>query len=258
MDFPAVLWLQSYLQSYPKTVVIVSHDRVFLNAVITDVIHFTNRKRLEYFRGDYTNFLKVKEDRYKAEKRAYEGQQLQRQQLQEYITTFKTEKKCAAQARKVGQAMMKQKQLDKMERDGLLENPDAESTDNFSLRFPEPGQLRVPLIAEIKGLSFKYPKRSFNGGVSEAGPSEEELRIEEEKRRIQRQNGTLAATLTPEAIAKLDANQPFLLEDINVRVEISSRIGIIGANGCGQRKENTHAHTHIHRYRHQIELRMCT
>ena len=121
LDFPAVLWLESYLKSYPKSVLIVSHDRTFLNSVITDVVHFTNKKRLESFRGDYTNFLHVKAEKYKNDKRAYEAQKMHRDHLQDFITTFKTEKKTAAQDRKVGQAMSKQKVLDKMV---MLENPD--------------------------------------------------------------------------------------------------------------------------------------
>jgi ATPase subunit of ABC transporter with duplicated ATPase domains len=87
---------------------------------------------------------RLREERYKTEKRAYEAQQLQRQHIIDYITTFRTEKKSAAQDKKTPQVVSKQKQLDKMV---LLENPDAESTDKFSLRFPDPGPLRVPLIA---------------------------------------------------------------------------------------------------------------
>jgi ATPase subunit of ABC transporter with duplicated ATPase domains len=139
------------------------------------------------------------------------------------INTFRTEKKSAAQDKKTPQVMSKQKQLDKMV---LLENPDLESTDKFSLRFPDPGPLRVPLIAEIKGLSFKYPKRDL---------AKETLDAEaEERRRIQRQQGTLqVASVTGKVQGVLDDAQPNLLEDVTCRVEITSRIGIIGANGCG-------------------------
>ncbi len=78
LDFPAVLWLESYLTTYEKTVFIVSHDRTFLDATITDVVHFTNKKRLESFRGDYQNFVHVKAEKYKNDKRAFEAQQMYR------------------------------------------------------------------------------------------------------------------------------------------------------------------------------------
>lgn len=71
LDLPAVLWLTEYLLRYPNTVLVVSHDRTFLNSVVTDCIHFTNKKRLETYRGDYESFLQQKEEKYKAEKRAY-------------------------------------------------------------------------------------------------------------------------------------------------------------------------------------------
>ena len=101
----------------------------------------------------------------------------------------------------------------------------SESTDKFSLKFPEPGLLRLPLIAEIKNLSFKYPKRVLErlteGDAGVAGS-------------INATGASAAATgenLMPVVLA--EKNQ-FLLEDISVRVELSSRIGILGANGCGQ------------------------
>lgn len=252
-----MLWLESYLKSYPKSVLVVSHDRTFLNSVITDCILFTNKKRLETFRGDYTNFLHVKAEKYKNDKRAFEAQRMHREHLQEFITTFKTEKKTAAQDRKVGQAMSKQKVLDKMV---LLEDPDegqfsvlqhartetsraralgplvfshrltfcpsfTESTDKFKLSFPEPGLLRMPLIAELKNLSFKYPKRVLEklteGDAGVAGSINATAASA----------AALGENIMPVVLAEKNT---FLLEDISVRVEITSRIGILGANGCGQ------------------------
>lgn len=101
-------------------------------------------------------------NRCELERRAYESQQMHRQHLQDFITTFRAEKKGAAQDRKVGQAMSKQKVLDRME---LLENPDEESTDRFSLRFPDPGLLRLPLIADIKNINFKYPRTGAHAAI---------------------------------------------------------------------------------------------
>ena len=198
---------------------IVSHDRTFLNEVITDVVYFTNKKRLESYRGDYSSFVHVREEKYKNDRRAYESQQMYRQHLQDFITTFKTEKKNAAQDRKVGQAMSKQKVLDKME---MLENPDEESTDRFSLRFPEPGLLRLPLIADIKNVNFKYPRRVI-AAPDEANPTEEEKKAA----------GSAAAAPAQSPITLPDNGQ-LLLENITVRVEITSRIGILGANGSGK------------------------
>ena len=59
LDFLAVVWLENYLKTYPKTMVVVSHDRTFLNAVVTDMIHLT-QKKLVYYPGDFEKFVKVR------------------------------------------------------------------------------------------------------------------------------------------------------------------------------------------------------
>lgn len=81
LDFPAVLWLQEYLKTYKSTVVVVSHDRTFLDEVVTDVIFFAN-KTLTYYRGNYSTFVRVKEEQFQARLRAFEAQQMQRQHMQ--------------------------------------------------------------------------------------------------------------------------------------------------------------------------------
>jgi ABC-type multidrug transport system ATPase subunit len=64
LDFNSVLWLQDYLKTYRNTIVIVSHDRTFLNEVVTDIVFFASKK-LAYYRGDYTNFVKVQPNLWK-------------------------------------------------------------------------------------------------------------------------------------------------------------------------------------------------
>lgn len=58
LDLHAVLWLEQYLQNYKNTLVIVSHQRDFLNSVCTDIIHFTDKKLISY-KGDYDTFERV-------------------------------------------------------------------------------------------------------------------------------------------------------------------------------------------------------
>ena len=197
LDFPAVLWLTNYLtQTFNKTLVCVSHDRVFLNEVITDVVHFTNRQSLDYYRGDYQTFVKVKAEKYLADKRTYEAQQMKIQHINDFITTFRTEKKSASQDRKVGQVLSRLKMLEKMER---LPNPDDEKVIVFSLDFPDPAPLRQPVVANVKDMSFRYD-------VNKSGVKREDIS----------DDGGL------------------LLENVTVTVDMSSRIGILGPNGCGK------------------------
>lgn len=70
-----------FLQTWQSTILVVSHDRNFLNAVVTDIIHL-HSQRLDSYRGDYENFIKTKEDRLKNQQREYEAQQQYRQHIQ--------------------------------------------------------------------------------------------------------------------------------------------------------------------------------
>eukprot|EP00808_Paulinella_micropora_P018653 g68535.t1 len=157
LDFPAVLWLQEYLSKWPKTLIVVSHDRHFLDQTITDVVHFTHGvpRKLLYYRGDYSTFQKSEHERYLATKRAYEAQQIKIKALEQYIYTYYHEKKSSAQDSKVKQAMSRQRQLDKMVR---IPDPDAEvgTALKLALDFPEPPRLRKESLAMLNRVGFGY------------------------------------------------------------------------------------------------------
>jgi ATP-binding cassette subfamily F protein 3 len=74
LDFPSVTWLTHYLKNVEHTLLVVSHDREFLNAIITDVIDLTEQ-RLDYYHADYTGYLKRREEAWTMRKRLYENQQ---------------------------------------------------------------------------------------------------------------------------------------------------------------------------------------
>jgi ATPase subunit of ABC transporter with duplicated ATPase domains len=77
LDFAAVLWLEAYLKSYAKTLLIVSHDRHFLNEVVTDICDLKDRK-LTYYRGDYNTYIKAREEAQRDHERRYEAQEKQK------------------------------------------------------------------------------------------------------------------------------------------------------------------------------------
>jgi len=200
LDFPTVLWLQTYLTTqFTKTLIVVSHDRTFLNEVCTDIAFFTNNKSLEYYPGNYDDFTKLRQQKYIAAKRLYDAQQMRIQHLEEYIKTYYTAKKSAAQDNMIGQVESKKKILEKMER---LPDPDIEMVTGVVIRFPDPGPLRVPLLVDVRDLYFRY---EFS-----------------------------AKSVSQQSEEKFTENRPWLLQNVSVRVEKESRIGCLGANGSGK------------------------
>lgn len=88
LDLHAVIWLESYLEAYKGTFIVVSHDRCFLNDVCTDIIHLT-KKKLTYYKGNYDTFEKVKFEKEKAQQREHESEMEKRAHIQKFIDRFR-------------------------------------------------------------------------------------------------------------------------------------------------------------------------
>ena len=134
LDLEAVLWLEDFLQSYPATILLVSHERDFLNNVVDHILHLTGGK-LTLYPGGYDQFERLRAERQAQLASAKAKQQAQREHLQEYIA------KNSARASTAKQAQSRQKALAKWQ-------PIAELIDDPSLSFdfPNPDELRPPLI----------------------------------------------------------------------------------------------------------------
>ncbi|KNC79872.1 hypothetical protein SARC_07757 [Sphaeroforma arctica JP610] len=159
LDFPTVQWLEEYLESYSGILVVVSHDRGFLNNVVTDIVQMKGRK-LHYYKGDYEQFVETEHERYVSQKKAYDAQQMRIKEMQDFIDTFYNEKKSSAQDKKTKLVESRKKALEKMER---IENPDTsnESTVVIKLNFPDPGVLRKSNLCQTDNMSFNYPNGPF-------------------------------------------------------------------------------------------------
>ncbi len=97
LDFPAVVWLQEYLLQWTGTILVVSHDRLFLDAVVTDIIHL-HAEQLMTYRGDYTQFVATRSERLKNQQREYEAQLAYRQHLQSFVDRWRYNANRAPQA----------------------------------------------------------------------------------------------------------------------------------------------------------------
>ncbi|TMS01478.1 ATP-binding cassette sub-family F member 3 [Larimichthys crocea] len=144
LDVRAILWLENYLQTWQSTILVVSHDRNFLNAVVTDIIHL-HSQRLDSYRGDYENFIKTKEDRLKNQHREYEAQLQYRQHIQVFIDRFRYNANRAAQV---------QSKLKLLER--LPELKPLEKETEVTLRFPDNFEKLSPPILQLDEVEFYY------------------------------------------------------------------------------------------------------
>jgi len=144
LDLNAIAWLEDYLQSWPGTILVVSHDRAFLDAVATDIVH-QHSQRLDYYKGNFTNFYATKTERALAQRKEYEAQLAYRQHLQAYIDRWRYN---AARAQ---QAQSRIKILEKLPE---LEPPeDDDEAEKF--RFPEPEKISPPIL-QLDEVSFGY------------------------------------------------------------------------------------------------------
>lgn len=144
LDFPAVVWLENYLRDWAGTILVVSHDRIFLDGVATDILHMHN-EQLDAYRGDYGQFLSTRTERLKNQQREYEAQLLYRQHLQAFIDRWRYN------ANRAPQAQSRLKILEKLPdlRPVTVEAP-------IVFRFPPVEALSPPLI-QADEASFAYP-----------------------------------------------------------------------------------------------------
>ncbi len=147
LDLESVLWLENFLIEYDSTLVIVSHDRNFLNNVCTDVMHL-NRQKLKYYRGDYENFVQVVEEEEKQQMKKYEAQQKKRKHMQEFID------KNRYNASKASMAQSRIKAMEKME---IVENVQVENGLRFD--FPDPGPLDGRFVT-LTDVNFRYSEKT--------------------------------------------------------------------------------------------------
>jgi len=144
LDLPSIEWLERYLQGYPGSVVIVSHDRYFLDRMVTKIVEVW-QQGLHQYSGNYTFFQKEKAERMILQQRAFENQQDYIRQQERFIERFR------AQATKAAQAQSAIKRLDKLD---LIEAPDG-SVPVMNINFDigkEPGKI----ICTLKEITKSF------------------------------------------------------------------------------------------------------
>lgn len=144
LDLDALVWLEAWLKRYEGTMVVISHDREFLDAVTNVTLHIDAAKLVRYG-GNYSKFEDMRAEQMELQQNAFAKQQDKIAHLQKFIARFK------AKASKAKQAQSRVKALDRMEKIApLLADAD------FSFEFKEPANLPNPMLS-MQGVSFGYP-----------------------------------------------------------------------------------------------------
>lgn len=143
LDIKAIIWLENYLQNWPTTLLVVSHDRNFLETVPTDILYL-HSQRIESYRGNYEQFEKTKTEKHKSQRREYEAQMAHRAHVQEFIDRFRYN------ANRAASVQSKIKMLEK-----LPELTPVEKEIEVTLKFPDVEPLNPPILV-LNEIAFKY------------------------------------------------------------------------------------------------------
>ena len=143
LDLDAVLWLEEWLKKYPGTLLLISHDRDFLDSVMTHIIHIEHQ-HITLYTGNYSQFERVRAEQLAQQQVLYERQQREIKHIQSFINRFK------AKATKAKQAQSRVKTLEKME---LISQAHVDSP--FHFEFHAPGKIPNPLIA-LEDIRLAY------------------------------------------------------------------------------------------------------
>ena len=144
LDLESLVWLQSYLMTYSGAILLISHDRSFLNALAQRTVEIDQRKLISY-RGNYDEYVLQKAARQEQVVAAYKNQQREIKRLQTFIDRF------GAKNTKAAQAQSKRKQIGRMDK---IEAPDS-SERQVSFRFPQPERSGRKVI-ELKQVRHAY------------------------------------------------------------------------------------------------------
>lgn len=168
LDIKAIIWLENYLQNWPTTLLVVSHDRNFLDTVPTDILHL-HSQRIEVYKGNYEQFDKTRTEKHKSQRREYEAQMAHRQHVQEFIDRFRYNANRAASVQSKIKMLEKlyvitylviQKKINFFKTCSFifLYRPELQKVEKeveVVLKFPEVDPLNPPVLT-MSEVAFKY------------------------------------------------------------------------------------------------------
>jgi len=198
LDIDAVVWLEQWLRNYPGTLLVISHDREFLDNVTTHTLHLHEGKA-KLYSGGYTDFERQRAEHLRLQQIAHDKEQAERAHLQKFIDRFK------AKASKAKQAQSRMKRLAK-----LAGTEAVRAERSIHIEFPAPARLPNSLIG-LKDADCGY--KASVGAASAVSSSSVGQK--------------LAAEAAPTGVA-------IILHNVRFALEAGDRIGLLGPNGAGK------------------------
>ena len=197
LDLDAVVWMEEWLRRYAGTLLVISHDREFLDNVTTHTLHLHEGKA-KLYAGNYTAFERQRAEHLRQQNVAFEKEQAERAHLQKFIDRFK------AQASKARQAQSRMKRLAK-----LAGTEAVRAEREFRIDFPQP--LRLPFaLMRLNDADCGYVVGPAVGGAS-------------------------APTGSSQSIgAEAPPTKAVILHNVGFGLEAGDRIGLLGPNGAGK------------------------
>jgi ATP-binding cassette subfamily F protein 3 len=204
LDLDAILWLEDWLKRYSGTLIIISHDRDFLDGVVNVIAHI-DQKKLTRYGGNYSQFEKQRAMHLALGQAAFEKQSRERAHLQSFIDRFK------AKATKAKQAQSRMKMLAKMEELAPIHAAAA-----FSFEFREPERAPNPLLVLEDVTAGYLPSPASGRGAGGEGHS------------------TPIAAPLPNPPPLAGEGAKIVLAGLNLTLQAGQRIGLLGVNGAGK------------------------
>ena len=198
LDLEGALWLESYLATYPHTVLVISHDRGLLNRAVDHILHLEDRK-LTLYSGGYDTFARTRAAKLAVADAEATKQEARRAHLQSFVDRFK------AKASKAKQAQSRVKALEKMT---PITRPQEAALRRFS--FPQPEELSPPIL-KTEGVSVGYDGTAILRNL--------DLRIDQDDRiALLGRNGEGKSTLSKLLSGRLDAMGGDIVKSSKLRI----------------------------------------